>query len=218
MDKRVNNDELEDRMEIKLHFNIKPVSFQSKGSKIGYKRKLASMVRNQSEIIFLGEVQVNIEVYSPSCTRMEDSKIGDIDNIIKPILDSFNNVIWLDDKQVQSLLINWLDLNPEYYSEANFSMTITGWIPYKRNELSIWCLDGEYFAIPPFPISKKLDDRVKLHRILYHYFKSLANGRKQLLARGIPDLVTRRRMPMNWINIKPADQWIERLPDYLNSK
>ena len=91
-------------IEIKLELE-RVVSSQSK--KIiqdKLRQELSNELKNYKWLIF-GKVQVEIHWYIDSVKRQETDKIGDLDNITKPLLDSLigKNGILIDDSQINSI-------------------------------------------------------------------------------------------------------------------
>lgn len=48
-----------------------------------------------------GRVHCNFEFFKPTQTYYK--RFGDIDNLVKAVMDSYNNLIWIDDSQVVSI-------------------------------------------------------------------------------------------------------------------
>lgn len=71
------------------------------------------VVEELKSVSFLlsGDVKISIEWYSHEQKRYETTASTDIDNIIKPLLDSLcgPDGIMIDDNQVQSIDCNWFD-------------------------------------------------------------------------------------------------------------
>lgn len=87
-----------------------PVSLQAKGGKKSrYIQELRSAVSAATELVFLGDVRVEIVWIIDLDARYRTHIVADIDNIVKPILDGLTgpNCIMVDDNQVQSLNVSW---------------------------------------------------------------------------------------------------------------
>lgn len=94
-----------------LTANIKPVSFQSRGSR---KANVSSAIRDitsQIDAILTSDIQVEIAWYINEAERYETDRSADADNIIKPIIDALAGPagIIVNDCQVQSVTCYWLD-------------------------------------------------------------------------------------------------------------
>jgi Holliday junction resolvase RusA-like endonuclease len=92
--------------------SLQPVSLQSSPArKDAFKEKLSEAIREHTDRIFLGDVQVDIEWYISQRDRYRSNRVADIDNIVKPILDSLHgpNGIMVDDGQVQAVDVRWMD-------------------------------------------------------------------------------------------------------------
>lgn len=80
-----------------------PVSLQaSTQSKDRWKSRIEAAARSElPEGHFLAEEPIKITIYYFADAPME----GDLDNIVKPILDLLNGVVYLDDSQVERILV-----------------------------------------------------------------------------------------------------------------
>lgn len=67
-------------------------------------QEISNELKNYKWLIF-GKVQVEIHWYIDSIKRQETDKVGDLDNITKPLLDSLigKNGILIDDSQINSI-------------------------------------------------------------------------------------------------------------------
>lgn len=75
-----------------------PKSSQSKGSKIKYKQIIQETTKKQVPYPIRSE-RIDIEIFFVALRTMR----ADVDNIIKPILDALNNIVYFDDNQVRSI-------------------------------------------------------------------------------------------------------------------
>ena len=74
----------------------------SSGSRQRWQARLASVARQElQEGYWLTSARVAATIFYFPDAAME----GDIDNIVKPILDAFNKVVYFDDRQVGRLLV-----------------------------------------------------------------------------------------------------------------
>jgi Holliday junction resolvase RusA-like endonuclease len=97
---------------IRLEFD-KIISVQSRNEK---KKELCNAIQNElSKFKWMAVGSVNVEFiwYLRGTERQETDKVGDIDNITKPIIDSLTgfNGILIDDSQIKSLYTYWLSRN-----------------------------------------------------------------------------------------------------------
>ncbi len=88
-----------------------PVSLQAKSTR---KNELKDFVVNKlkdARYFLSGDVKISIDWYVHEQKRYETSSSADIDNIIKPLLDSLCGPqgIIIDDNQVQSITCSWMD-------------------------------------------------------------------------------------------------------------
>jgi len=84
------------------------------------RKSLLEKMRNEIQVelkkikwLISGKVQIDINWYLNSVQRQETDKIGDLDNITKPLLDSlsgYNGVI-IDDSQFNSINSSWMTRN-----------------------------------------------------------------------------------------------------------
>jgi Holliday junction resolvase RusA-like endonuclease len=93
----------------------KIVSVQSRNAE---KVKICSAIQDKlSKFKWIVAGSVNIEIcwYLSSTERQETDKVGDLDNITKPIIDSLTGIkgILFDDSQIASLQTLWLSRNEE---------------------------------------------------------------------------------------------------------
>ncbi|MGY5276435.1 RusA family crossover junction endodeoxyribonuclease [Nocardia gipuzkoensis] len=87
-----------------------PVSLQAKGNrKSEYIRILRTEVTAATEMVFVGDVRVEIVWTIDVDERYRTHLVADIDNIVKPILDGLTGpgCLLIDDNQVQSLSASW---------------------------------------------------------------------------------------------------------------
>ena len=70
-----------------------------------FKKELAMLVKSfQRESALLeGELKVEIHIYRKF--KVTSKRYGDIDNLVKGILDAMTGVLWQDDKQISSLYV-----------------------------------------------------------------------------------------------------------------
>lgn len=107
---------IEESADSAIHINLafeKVVSVQSK--KV-YKEQICNLIQNELskfKWIISGCVNIDFIWYLHAVERQETDKVGDIDNITKPILDSLigPNGVLIDDAQIKALYTYWLSRN-----------------------------------------------------------------------------------------------------------
>ncbi|WP_160000714.1 RusA family crossover junction endodeoxyribonuclease [Roseomonas sp. 18066] len=95
--------------EWRQHFDLDAVPYGDGGAKrAAFRHEVQSRLRNK--FFFSGDVQVNITLYMDIRKIRETSSTADVDNYAKCLLDALKGPdgIILDDSQVQSLSIHWL--------------------------------------------------------------------------------------------------------------
>ncbi|KHT56813.1 hypothetical protein RJ43_00020 [Alteromonas macleodii] len=88
-----------------------PVSLQANpNKKMEFKEFITSKLEKVS-FMLTGDIKISIEWFIHEKKRYETSSSADIDNIIKPLMDSLCGPqgIMVDDNQVQSVNCHWLD-------------------------------------------------------------------------------------------------------------
>lgn len=92
-------------IEFPLEFSLEwtPLSLQASGnSKSKWKSRIAEKAKEQlKERNWLTRNSVSVTIYYFPLSKM----MGDIDNIVKPILDALTNLIYRDDHQVDRVLV-----------------------------------------------------------------------------------------------------------------
>lgn len=96
---------------IEIKLSIPPVSQQSSRTK---KNIIIEAIQSKIENLscfFVGDVIVDIEWFIHEQLRYEEDSSADVDNIIKPILDSLcgKKGLMINDCQVQSISCSWID-------------------------------------------------------------------------------------------------------------
>ena len=125
--------------------HTKPVSMQNKNEdKMDFKNEIQKITAD-SEYIITGTCWVHIDYYCQHIKRFKHPGVYDIDNIVKPILDSLvgNKGILVDDVLVDRVLVNWIDTSGDDYIEINLEYPDLVYL--KKSELVIlksrsgWC-------------------------------------------------------------------------------
>lgn len=95
-------------MSVEIEFPVEfwlpgvPASQQASSlSQASWRARIADAARTRlPEGHFVSGDAIKVTIYHFSADRME----GDLDNIIKPILDSLNRVLYLDDSQIERIV------------------------------------------------------------------------------------------------------------------
>ncbi len=95
-------------------FDFAPVS---SGSKTG-KKRFNTWVRNELadiQFVYYGKLKLEITLYLEEQKRLETAELADLDNCAKVICDSLKGPkgVMIDDSQIQSLSISWIDTNSQ---------------------------------------------------------------------------------------------------------
>lgn len=100
-----------------------PVSLQSKSEKKRIFKEFVSSIVANAEFLLSGDVKIIVEWRVTEQHRYEHSSAYDVDNIIKPLLDSISGPegVLVDDNQVQSIECYWTDI----YHESDERLIVT---------------------------------------------------------------------------------------------
>lgn len=103
------------QIKITLRFD-KIISRQSRKASIDQLSALIKSELSQFKWIIVGSILVDLTWYLNAVERQETDKIGDIDNITKPIIDSLSGEkgIFIDDSQINGLYSSWMTRNDIY--------------------------------------------------------------------------------------------------------
>jgi len=107
--------------QIQICIESSPVSSQNKSSvKQEFKTEMHK-VTSQCEYIITSTCWVAIDHYCQYIKRMKNPGVYDVDNIIKPILDSLVglNGVLIDDVVVDRVTVNWIDTPHDDYLEID---------------------------------------------------------------------------------------------------
>ena len=71
-----------------------------------FKQELAMLVKSlrRGSALLTGELAVELHIFR-NFKSVTSKRYGDIDNLVKGIFDALTGVLWLDDKQISSLLV-----------------------------------------------------------------------------------------------------------------
>lgn len=139
---------------------VPPLSLQAAAErKRPYMAALREAVFSATSTVMTGDVKIEIDWYIDQHDRYSTNKVADIDNIVKPILDSVsgNGGILIDDGQVQAIDVRWLDkLNVKEDFRVRFEpLAFEGMIA--RESLGF----AEFSSSRCLPIQTNLDVRAR---------------------------------------------------------
>lgn len=103
--------ELPQSGEVNLQVGVAPVSVQASRAQ---KDVVTGEIRAQTrslEFLISGDVSVDVDWFIQEGERYETDRAPDVDNILKPIIDALcgPDGVLIDDCQVQSVSVHWLD-------------------------------------------------------------------------------------------------------------
>lgn len=204
---------------MKVYINTENCNFQSPytilestNSKIKISFEFQKIVSSQSRKVFVdnlkhaihtelkkiswlicGKIQIHVDWLLDSVERQETDKIGDLDNITKPLIDSLSgkNGIFIDDCQINSLHMSWISKN-----SLNNDNLVTIYIDfsndcviYKHNLYFIQCENSIYTpvnldirnAVEILEIKTLLDVYTNNRKVAGNIKKGGSNGDRYLL-------------------------------------
>lgn len=107
--------------ELTRRFDFPPVPYGHKSSQ----EFIANVHETLSDIryLFFGEVKLIITLFFDEKKRMETPELGDLDNYAKLLCDSMKGPkgFLIDDTQIQSLSISWIDTHASHYFEIRIN-------------------------------------------------------------------------------------------------
>lgn len=177
--------EFSDRMPptVQIYGLTKPVSLQTKGGRRSeYIRALRARVAESTEIVFMGDVRVDIAWTIGEDQRYRTHLVADIDNIVKPILDGLTgpDCILIDDNQVQSIFVSWT--TPPMVNDAVVDIRIESLAPdsiARRKHIAFVELSKNIC----YPVVDISDEAVRLQ---ISAIRNLLDGERQLVELGMP--------------------------------
>ncbi len=144
--------------------DVKPVSMQNRNEeKVRFKSEVQKLTTT-SEYIITNTCWVAIDYYCRHINRLKNPGVYDIDNIVKPILDSLvgQNGLIVDDVLVDRVAVNWIDTPHDDYFEVQIEYPEFDYLPKKSliflKSKSGWC----------FPTTSPLSK--ELHKIIQNAF------------------------------------------------
>ena len=119
---------------IELSFSLGPVSQQARAETKATFQNEIRKVLGTSQFLLSGDVQIEVEWLISEQVRYESDRAPDVDNILKPLLDSLGGPggIMIDDNQVQNVSCSWLDWDKEGEAlRVTLRFRPDEWIPKK---------------------------------------------------------------------------------------
>ena len=136
--------------EFNRRFDFAPIPYS--GSK-NNRRKFIKQVRRELadvKFVYFGEVKLDITLYFDEQKRLETPELADLDNYAKLLCDALKGPhgLLIDDTQIQSLFISWIDTPLHYY----FTIRLNGNPDdYVMKPISLYEMPNHLF----YPISSK---------------------------------------------------------------
>lgn len=118
------NNEPPDNGKIEISLMREPVSLQANRINKDALKKEIQLLTSEADYLLTGDLSVDVEWRLSELERYETDGSADVDNIIKPILDSLDGPsgLFVNDCQVQHVSCHWYDGPPD--AQAT-SITIT---------------------------------------------------------------------------------------------
>lgn len=172
---------------------VPPLSLQAAAErKRPYMAALQEAVSSATSIVMTGDVKIAIDWYIDQHNRYSTNRVADIDNIVKPILDSVsgNGGIIVDDGQVQAIDVRWLDkLNVKEDFRVRFEpLAFEGMIT--RESLGF----AEFSSSRCFPIQTNLD--VRARTLILTAIKEQLVGAEYLAGMGVRQDIASATLPI----------------------
>lgn len=126
------------RRDYVLHINMPPTSHQAPApARVAYGEAVRSLVADVPFVI-VGDVRLTVEWFVSLQDRYETDATPDVDNILKPLLDSLSgrHGLLVDDCQVQSVSSSWLDANAQGQQQHTVSLNYDADDAWPRELLS----------------------------------------------------------------------------------
>ncbi|HML03569.1 MAG TPA: RusA family crossover junction endodeoxyribonuclease, partial [Candidatus Bathyarchaeia archaeon] len=103
--------------EFNRKFNFAPISYVNPNAN-KFKEEVREAIAD-IQYLYFGEVKLEITTYCSEQKRLETSELADLDNYAKLLCDGLKGPqgILIDDTQIQSLSISWIDVNCQPYFE-----------------------------------------------------------------------------------------------------
>ncbi len=159
------NDFADSSIELELEFE-KIITSQSKKALQRDLKQAISGELGKIKWLISGKVQVEVHWYLDSVERQITSKIGDLDNISKPLLDSLSGPsgILIDDCQINSIHMTWGSINhTKDYSICRILVTFNNDYTVEKGNLCFLEVRNAIYT----PLNFDLNDRHALIRFFF---------------------------------------------------
>ncbi|MBF6194151.1 RusA family crossover junction endodeoxyribonuclease [Nocardia sp. CDC186] len=167
---------------VRVRSRVGPVSLQAKGSrKQKYMNALRAAIAASTEMLFVGDVKVEITWTVEEDARYRTHFIADIDNIVKPLLDGITGpgCVLIDDNQVQALCVSWLAPSfPGFHFEMEVRSLMVDDHVTRKNVTFVEFDDGLCY-----PIATK--DPERLRKIVTR-MRQMMDTEKEMILEGFP--------------------------------
>ena len=183
--------------EILLKIKVEPVSIQNKQENKEKLKNKIHQITKTSPYILTDTCFIDIDYFCNYYKRYKNHGSYDIDNIIKPILDSLNGMegLIIDDYLFDRVSINWIDKN---YEEDVLQLRIFyPELPYVEKEQLIFYKNNKWCF--PF-INKDTEDVIEIIKKYFETWNKIQNGNDYLKYRGF--LPLQRFIPYNKLKDK----------------
>lgn len=106
-----------------IEFTLEAKDFPTMQSKKNAQLELQTAIKEELanfKWLIYNDVNIEFAWYFSGCRKKESDKIGDLDNLIKPIIDAFTgeNGLFVDDSQIGSLNSLWMSKNVSISSDT----------------------------------------------------------------------------------------------------
>lgn len=142
---------------LELTLPLAPVSQQARAdTKAAFKQAVQEILRT-AQYLLSGDVQLSVEWLISEQTRYETDRAPDVDNILKPLIDSFVGPggLLIDDNQIQHVSCSWIDWNNENEQlRAELRFSPDEWVS-KQGLVFVQFENGLCLPIPNLPIREQ---------------------------------------------------------------
>ena len=151
---------------VNFHVIQKPPSAQNKNTKKQELKNSIHKITSASEYIITGTCWVHIEYSSSNFNRYKNPGVYDVDNIIKPILDSLigSNGIILDDCLFERVCVNWIDTPHDEHFEVLVEYPDLLYVK-KENLLVVKSTNGWCLPMPRLLVDRNAESIVNYFKI-----------------------------------------------------
>jgi Holliday junction resolvase RusA-like endonuclease len=96
---------------LEFELNLAPVSLQARSEAKAAFRTAIQNITQTAAFLLAGDIHLSVEWFISEQARYETDRSPDVDNILKPLIDSLVGPkgILIDDNQIQNLSCSWVD-------------------------------------------------------------------------------------------------------------